>query len=167
MRQSAQSPTPIRRTTWKHLVGGVCWIASLVFLVGQAIAQAAWTTPYSMADDAISDLGNTSCGMWPPAGTNNKLLQHVSVHYYVCSPLHTVMNVSFVLTGILLLLGLYFTRDIWPRRALTTWGIVFLTLAGAGKIIVGLDPENLRLFLHSIGSLGIPCANIGMLLLGL
>lgn len=167
MTQNVQASMPRQMPHWNHVVGGACWIASLVFLVGQAIAQAAWTTPYSIADDTISDLGTTSCGEWPPTGTTNKLLQHVQIHYYVCSPLNTVMNASFILTGVVLLLGLYLTRDIWPRRRLTTWGIMFLTLAGIGKIIVGLDPENVRLFLHSLGALGIPFANIGILLLGL
>lgn len=150
------------------VLGGLCWVASLVFLLGQAVAQAAWRTPYSVADDTISDLGNTACGPWPPAtGAASKLLGRVAVHYDVCSPLHAVMNGAFVATGVLLLLGLSLTRAIWPRRRLTAWGFAFLALAGVGKVVVGLDPENQRLFLHSLGALGIPFANLGMLLLGL
>jgi hypothetical membrane protein len=76
------------------------------------------------------------------------------------------MNISFILTGGLLLLGLFLTRSTWPRRRLTIWGLGFLILAGVGKIVVGLAPENANLILHLLGSLGIPCASIGMLLLG-
>lgn len=167
MSRTDQATAPGEQPTWQLRVGGICWIASLVFLIGQAIAQAAWTTPYSVADDTISDLGNTACGQWPPANTTNKLLAHAGVHYYVCSPLHTVMNVAVILTGVFLLLGLYLTRSIWPRRRLTIWGVVFLVLAGIGKIVDGLDPENQRIFLHLLGAFGIPCADIGILLLGL
>ena len=167
MTRTDPAPMPARQPAWGLVLGGVCWIVSLEFLVGQAIAQAAWTTPYSLTDDVISDLGNTACGEWPPVEISGTPVTGVGTHYYVCSPLHTVMNISFIATGILLLLGLYLTRSIWPRRRLTAWGLVFLTLAGVGKIVVGLDPENVRLVFHSLGGLGIPCADIGMLLLGL
>jgi hypothetical membrane protein len=149
------------------LVGGLCWIVSLQFFVAQAIAQAAWRAPYSLLDNPISDLGNTACGQWPPAGVGSKLAQRLgAAHGYVCSPLHSVMNVSFILAGVLLLLGLYLTRKAWPNTRRTTWGFSFLVLAGLGKIVVGLAPENSSLLLHAVGGLGIACASIGILLLG-
>lgn len=166
---SRTDPTQVssKRPAWELFMGGACWIATLEFLVGQAIAQAAWTTPYSLVDDAVSDLGNTTCGEWPPAGTAAKLFKGIGTHYYVCSPLHTVMNASFIVTGVLVALGVYFTRGAWPQRRLTGWGLTFLALAGLGKIVVGLDPENVRPLLHTLGALNIPCANIGIVLLGL
>jgi hypothetical membrane protein len=147
------------------VLGAVLWILSLEFFLGQAVAQAAWRTPYSMVTNAISDLGNTRCGMWPPAGVALPP-SLASSRGYVCSPLHSVMNVSFIAAGALILLGLYLTRSVWPRRRLTAWGMAFLALAGVGKIVVGLAPENTRLLLHAAGSLGIPCAVVGILLLG-
>jgi len=145
---------------WLHLdssqrlrLGGVCWILSLAFLVGQAVAQTAWPA-YSLLDNHVSDLGNTACGPWMGQA-------------YVCSPLHAVMNASLVLTGVLLLLGLALTRDVWPRRRLTAWGLGLLALAGACTLLVGLSPENVSLPLHLLGALNIPSANLGMLLLGL
>jgi hypothetical membrane protein len=54
------------------------------------------------------------------------------------------MNVSFIAAGGLILLGLYLARSQWPRRRRTAWGIALLAVAGAGKIIVGLVPENTR-----------------------
>jgi hypothetical membrane protein len=76
------------------------------------------------------------------------------------------MNASFAATGILMLLGLYLTLPIWPSGRLTRWGIALFTLAGTGKIIVGLAPGNVNYGLHSLGSLGIIFANIAMILLG-
>jgi hypothetical membrane protein len=129
------------------------------------VAQAAWRTPYSMLTNSISDLGNTACGTWPPASVNLARLGLSAG--YVCSPLHSVMNVSFIVAGVLILLGLYLTRSVWPRRRLTAWGMALLAMAGVGKIIVGLVPENTVILLHFLGALGIPCAVTGILLLGL
>jgi hypothetical membrane protein len=89
--------------------GGTCWIATLEFFAAQAIAQAAWKgSDYSLAGNAISDLGVTACGRITIAGQPG----------YYCSPLHTLMNASFAATGILMLLGLYLTRPAWPGRRL-------------------------------------------------
>jgi hypothetical membrane protein len=154
-------------STEQLVLGGVLWISTLVYFVGQAIAHAAWKTPYSLIDNPISDLGITTCGTWPPPGVGTQIAARLGTpHGYLCSPLHDVMNVSFILTGALLLLGLYVTRTQWPRRRLTTWGLAFLSLAGLGKIVVGLAPENV-LIPHAIGGLGNPCGSIGLVLLGL
>jgi hypothetical membrane protein len=95
------------------LLGGASWILTLLYFIGQAVAQAAWRTPYSLIDNRVSDLGNTACG-------------RTLANTYLCSPLHTVMNTTFVLTGVLILVGLFLTRSIWPRRRLTTWGLILL-----------------------------------------
>jgi hypothetical membrane protein len=151
----------VERTTrfpaWRLMLGGICWIATIEFFAAQAIAQAAWKgSDYSLASNAISDLGVTACGRISIAGQPG----------YYCSPLHNLMNASFVATGILMLLGLYLTLPIWPGGRLARWGIVLFTLAGIGKIVVGLAPGNVNYGLHSLGGLGIVFANIGMILLG-
>jgi hypothetical membrane protein len=158
-------PQPTASSRRVVTLGAVFWILTLEFFVGQAVAQAAWRTPYSLLTNSISDLGNTACGTWPPASVNLASLGLRAE--YVCSPRHAVMNVSFIAAGVLILLGLYLTRSQWPPRRLTTWGIALLAVAGVGKIIVGLVPENTVVPLHFLGALGIPCAVIGILLLGL
>lgn len=157
-------PHPTASSGRGVLLGAILWILSLEFFVGQAVAQSAWHTPYSMLTNSISDLGNTACGTWPPASVNLARLGLSAS--YVCSPRHAVMNVSFIVAGVLILLGTYLTRSQWPRRRLTTWGMVLLALAGVGKIIVGLVPENTVIGLHFLGALGIFCAVVGIFLLG-
>lgn len=44
-------------------------------------------------------------------------------------------------------------------------GLVLFALFGAGKIVVGLEPEDQRLTLHVLGSLGILLGDIGAVLL--
>jgi hypothetical membrane protein len=146
-----------RAPAWRLMSGGICWIATVEFFAAQAIAQAAWKgSDYSLAGNAISDLGVTACGRISIGGQAG----------YYCSPLHSLMNASFAATGILVLLGLYLTRPIWPGGRLARWGIVLFTLAGIGKILVGLAPGNVSHGLHLLGGLGIIFANIGMILLG-
>ena len=136
------------------LLGGGSWILTLLYFIGQAVAQAAWTTPYSLIDNRVSDLGNTACG-------------RTLANTYICSPLHAVMNTTFVLTGVLILVGLFLTRSIWPQRRLTTWALILLGVAGLGTILVGLSPENVNVLFHLIGALNIPAGNAAMILLGL
>lgn len=138
-------------------VGGACWALMVVFFVGQAIAQAASTAPYSLTGSTISDLGNTACGPF----------SFGAYHVVVCSPLHDVMNGTFIVSGLLTIAGAVLTRRAWPRRRLTTAGLALLVLAGAGQALVGFCPENEDLALHSVGAVfGIAAANLGLLLLG-
>jgi hypothetical membrane protein len=109
-------------------------------------------------DNYISDLGVTSCG---PLAVG-------TYHTTVCSPLHGVMNITFIVAGLLTLLGVVGARSAWPKRRLSVWGLALLALSGAGEILAGLAPENVSPGLHLLGAfLGIPGANIGLPLLGL
>jgi hypothetical membrane protein len=146
--------TPRSASSLRLAFGGVSWILTSLYFVGQIVAQAAWTTPYSLIDNRLSDLGNTSCG-------------RTLANTYICSPLHAVMTATFVVTGVLILVGLFLSRTVWPRRRLTTWGLVLLGVAGAGTILIGLSPENVNVPLHLVGALNIPAGNVAMILLGL
>jgi len=47
------------------VIGGACWAVGVIqYAVAQVVA-AAWTRPYSLRSNCISDLGNTACGMFP------------------------------------------------------------------------------------------------------
>jgi hypothetical membrane protein len=153
LRSSLHGWTASATTRQQHLIGGLLWALTLVFFVGQVITQSAWPS-FSLLDNHVSDLGNTACGPW-------------LAYAYVCSPLHAAMNAALVLSGVLTLVGLYLTYDVWPRRRLTTWGLGCLALAGICTILVGLNPENENLRLHMLGALNIPFGNVAMLLLGL
>ena len=154
--ESARFPLRLSRET---MLGGALWILTIVFLVGQVIAQSAWKGPpaYSVLNDAISDLGVTACGTVSIAG----------IPGYYCSPLHDVMNASFVLTGVFIALGVYFTRAAWPRDGKVRAGLALLALAGIGKVVSGLNPANVNFTLHSLGALGIPIGDVGLVLVGL
>ena len=67
--------------TRNNLGASALALAGLFFFVGQLVVQAAWTTPFSWADNNISDLGETS------------------------APWHALMNAVFVTNGLLLAVG--------------------------------------------------------------
>lgn len=141
------------------VAGAACWALTILFFVGQAVAQAASRAPYSLDRSFISDLGNTACGPYTAGAT---------YHAEVCSPLHDVMNGTFVVCGLLVLLGAILTRRAWPRRRTTTVALALLVLGGAGQVLVGFRPENVDLGLHGLGAVfGIAGSDLAVLLLGI
>ncbi|HEY1295393.1 MAG TPA: DUF998 domain-containing protein [Chloroflexota bacterium] len=135
-------------------IGGLCWAFSVVFFGAQVAAQAVFAPSYSLFDNRVSDLGNTTCGPW-------------LTYPFACSPLHDVVNAAFVATGVLFVLGAMLTWNAWPRRRLTTAGLVCIALAGVGYMLVGLNPENVNVRLHILGASNLLTSNLALLLLGL
>ena len=52
------------------------------------------------------------------------------------------MNASFVVSGILTIVGATLLQPLWPAGRIATAGVTLWVLAGLGKIVVGLVPEN-------------------------
>lgn len=134
----------------RHLaVGALCWTVLIQFFVMHVVVESAWATPYSWAANAISDLGSTR------------------------SPWHTAMNVSFAINGVCmgaggLLIGRTVTRNSAPgRRHLPPAAALSLALAGAGTLLVGLNPSDVRPVAHVAGAFAATLGgNAGVLLLG-
>jgi hypothetical membrane protein len=157
-RHERDAVMPQRQNT-SLVLGGLAWlVGTLQYIVCQFVVAAAWPTPYSLHNNFISDLGNTVCGPFAvPRGTPIQ----------VCSPEHAVMNVSFVAIGVLTLVGAVLLRRFWPSGTLGTTGVVLLVVAGLGKIVVGLVPENTDIGLHLLGAFNIPVASVAILLLSI
>jgi hypothetical membrane protein len=146
--------------SWVPVAGGATWIlATLQYAIVQVIVASAWHhPPYSWLNNYISDLGNTVCGPFAvPHGTA----------VYVCSPLHSTMNASFIVTGLLTVAGAVALRRFWPQCRLTTVALILWVITGLGKILVGLSPENKNVNLHLLGALNIPVGCVAILLLSL
>lgn len=137
-------------------VAAVLWLFSVQFFIAQAIVQSAWTTPFSLTQNFISDLGNTACAPYPPGSDN-----------YVCSPWHFGMNASFVLFGVTIPLGAILARHALRPGFLRVAALVLLALAGPGYVAVGLYPENVDITPHKIGAgFVFVSGNLGLALLG-
>lgn len=152
-----QVETPPGHRT-KIVTGGVAWILStVVFFGAQLFAAAAWHHPtYSWTGNYISDLGNTKCALFAvPHGPKA----------FVCSPRHTQMNIGFVVNGLLFLVGAVLLRFAWPPVGHSRVAVVLFIIAGVGKVIVGLVPENTRIGLHLVGALNIPIVCVAVIFL--
>ena len=138
-------------------LGSIIWILAVQFFIAQAVVQSAWKTPFSLKQNFISDLGNTTCGPYP-----------LDSNSYVCSPWHAWMNASFVLLGLIILSGVVLGRSAFPAGWTSGIGLVVLSVAGVGIILVGVFPENENIALHRVGAAGhFVLGNMAMAILGI
>jgi hypothetical membrane protein len=157
----------------RHYIGAWAVLSVVQYFVAEAAVIGAWAgpAPYSRRTGLISDLGAVSCGLY-----NGRS---------ICSPLHVLMNSSFVVQGLGMLLGALLLSSALLRVAAragvrvaanhsgevpwyTAVGARILTgTAGAGTIIVGLVPEDLESGWHYAGALMYFIAgSLALLLLG-
>jgi hypothetical membrane protein len=120
---------------------GIIWMCAAQFFVAQLVAQFRWTSPFSLATNFISDLGNTTCGLYPPvAGA------------YVCSPWHMLMNTSFVLQGVIILVGAVLVRTAFSGQRWAVVAFALLAVTALGIAGVGLFPEDVNNGAHVINA---------------
>lgn len=142
----------------RRLAGAVAWILSLQFFVAQGVVQSAWTTPFSLAHNMISDLGRETCGV----------LSRAPGIDVACSPWHALMNASIILNGVLIPLGVLLTRSWWPKRRTMTIALAMIALTGPGHLLVGVFPSDTGTLGHMIGAGSIlALGNPGMVVAGL
>lgn len=135
---SISSGAGTKRAVW---LGAFVWILAVQFFVAQIVVQSAWLTPFSLKENFISDLGNTTCGFYPKDSA-----------MYVCSPWHMWMNASFILLGLIILIGAALLRPTFPPTRWRAAGLILLALAGGGIIAVGLFPEDGNIAYHRVGA---------------
>jgi hypothetical membrane protein len=116
--------------------------------VAEAIAAIAFVGSYSFRRNYISDLGAVRCG-----GS--------------CSPLHALMNASFVLQGVLIFVGAFVVWPLFPRGALSWLALGLIAASGLGVGVVGVAPEDFAPGWHYLGAAeNLLFCNAGACLLG-
>lgn len=136
--------------------GAWIWISALQFFVVQAVVQLSWTTPFSLANNYISDLGNTACAAYPLGSAS-----------YVCSPWHAAMNASFIVMGATVVAGGTLLWRAFGADGMSVAGLALVALASPGYILVGMFPENANHPPHYLGAaLNFVGANCGLIVLG-
>lgn len=124
-------------------LGPVLYVSSIQFFAVQIAVALRWSPPYSLSRDTISDLGNTACGTF-----NGR---------FVCSPLHGLMNASFIVLGVAMAAGSVLisrqlaSRQLARSRAAAV-GLAAMAVSGIGVIIVGIFPENSIPAFHGLGA---------------
>jgi hypothetical membrane protein len=141
----------------RHYIGAWSVLSVLQYFVAETAVIGGWAgpQPYDRRTGFISDLGAVHCGIFD--GRN------------VCSPLHWLMNVSFVVQGLGMLLGALLLTSgllcvaaragasVQPGRRkrwlAAVWVRILAGTAGAGTMIVGLVPEDVGSGWHYTGAL--------------
>ncbi|WP_433657488.1 DUF998 domain-containing protein [Nocardia sp. CA-128927] len=124
-----------RAAHFRHTAAGFAWALTFLYLVAELVTATAWKTAYSFRHDTISDLGITAC-------TPN-----------MCSPLHLLMNATFVTLGLLTIAGAIGFRDFLPRGR-RQWSIVALAvIIGLSTAATGLVPSSDGVVVHFLAVL--------------
>ena len=134
------------------LAGSITWLLTIQFFVMQVVVASVWVKPpYSWRLNAISDLGATGCGQF-----DGRL---------VCSPLHGLMNASFILLGLCMTIGsVLFYQQFRKSR----FGFCMMGISGIGAITVGIFPEDTIFWAHITGQdLAFLFGNIALIAIGL
>lgn len=141
-------------------LGTVPWLLCFQFLLAEYTVSLACPFPYSRLHNYISDLGSVHCTVLTSGFTQ--------AAHQVCSPLHSVMNGSFVLEGVLIAAGVVGMRKLLPKgRAMSAALVFFFFITGIGFVMAGLAPNDVNLSAHYTGAvLGLFGASIGMLVAG-
>jgi hypothetical membrane protein len=119
-------------------LGPILYASSIQFFAVQIFVAMRWTPPYSLARDTISDLGNTACRTFNAR--------------FVCSPLHGLMNASFIVLGVAMTAGSVLISRQAARSHAATVGFAAMAISGIGVIIVGIFPENSVPAFHGLGA---------------
>jgi hypothetical membrane protein len=137
--------------------GALLWIAGLVTVPAQLIAAAQWPQRYSWTSNLISDLGVTSCDTFD-VGTR--------VERYICSPAHLLVNGSFIVVGVTMLIGSLLLWSAWPRRRTGRVAMGLLAAGGVFVLLVGVFPWDTHPEQHDVVALAQAVTQwIGMILL--
>ena len=139
-----------RQSPW---LGPLLYLSCAQYFIVQVIVGEQWNPPYSWSRNTISDLGNTFCGTFNG--------------HAVCSPTHDLMNLSFVLLGVAMLIGSLLNRQANLAQRRSSIGFASMEIAGAGAVLVGLFPENSVSALHGLGAaLAFVLGNLAIIVLG-
>jgi hypothetical membrane protein len=124
-------------------LGAGWWALCFQFFVAEQIARLRWPGHYSMSMNWISDLG--------------------AAH----SPLHWVMNGSFVVQGVLISVGAILMRRLFPAKASYRVALLLFLVSGVGVLVVGLVPEDSDAQVHRLAALAhLLAGNLAMILIG-
>jgi hypothetical membrane protein len=140
------------------LYGAILWFLTIQYFIAEIVTALAWKKPlYSFRLNFISDLGATICPTYAPGST-----------VLICSPLHLVMDLSFVASGLLILGGILLLHTSFPRSRVVHVGLWGLLLGSFGLMGVGLLPENLHMQWHLISAtFFFIVSNISLVILGI
>ncbi|WP_036132186.1 hypothetical protein [Lysinibacillus sphaericus] len=128
-------------------VGIISWVATCLYFVIEPFFIMTSIAPYNIMNQAMSDLGVTSCGNYT----------YSIAPHEICSPFHFWMNVLFIVNGLTFSVGVLYLSQNLTKTWLNKLATVFILIFTLGNIVSGFIPANIDLFWHSI------VAQVGMI----
>lgn len=119
----------------RHTLAAFAWTLTFAYMAAELTTAIAWKTGYSFRYDTISDLGVTAC---TPS---------------MCSPLHLLMNATFVALGLLTILGAIGFRDYIPPGRRQIWIVALAVVIGLSTAATGVFPSNDGIVIHGLAVL--------------
>lgn len=130
------------RLTRRLGLGALMMGVQPLYLAVELLVAAAVTAPYSLANNTISDLGATTC----------TTVDYPFGPVAVCSPLHALMNSSFVIFSVLLAVGALLLRRWLGSGRLATTSVTLWIVSSLSSVATGLVPLDQHLELHTLVS---------------
>ncbi|WP_327144361.1 DUF998 domain-containing protein [Nocardia sp. NBC_01327] len=119
----------------RHTLAAIAWTLTFAYMAAELTTAIAWKTGYSFRYDTISDLGVTAC---TPS---------------MCSPLHLLMNATFVALGLLTILGAIGFRDYIPPGRRQIWIVALAVVIGLSTAATGVFPSSDGIVIHGLAVL--------------
>ena len=146
--------------TRTNKVGPTLWLFCFQFMILEYWVSLHCPFPYSRLQNYISDLGSVHCSTLSTGF-------HTAART-VCSPLHAVMNTSFIVEGVLISAGALFMRKLLPPGKMVGVATVLFVIGGIGAVVAGLAPNDVNLRVHFMGALLILFGgSVGMMMVGI
>lgn len=135
----------INKDRWRisKSVGFLFWIILILYFPLEAIIINETTEPYHFLTQAMSELGILSCG------ANTYML----APHHICSPLAPLMNIIFIVTGILIAAGAILLHRFWGDGTRTRIATGMWVVYGLGYSVSGIYPADVNFWVHMIFSL--------------
>jgi hypothetical membrane protein len=119
--------------------GSGAWLVQPLYVVVELLVAAGASAAYSLRDDTISALGQLTCA---PGHSGSALV--------VCSPRHIVLDVAFVVFGVLRVLGALLLRPSLAPGSARTAATALWVVSGSCSAAVGFVPVDQHPGLHTL-----------------
>ena len=125
------------------IIGIVSWFSLSFYFVVEYIVIRNTAVPYDFLTQPMSDLGVTTCGMdtYPLA------------LFEICSPYYELMNWTFILTGIVIIIGSLYLHHLWPNQWKTKLATSLFVVYGLSYLQSGIYTADQHFLVHTLGSL--------------
>lgn len=131
----------------RQLAGALCWLLGIQYYISEFITGRWYRPTYHYRTDYMSVLGIVSC-------TPQQ-----------CSPLHALMNSSFIAEGLLFFFGILLLRPRLPSNAAVRLSELYLAISNISLIGLGVFTQE-RIRIHRLFAIShIVLGALGMLML--